>query len=105
MARAHVKKNDVVMVISGAAKGRTGKVLRIDLEKGRVMVEGTNIRKKAVRRSQSRPQGGIIEVEGPIAISNVMLLEKYNARRAKRGAAPVTHSAEAAAPEEAAKKD
>jgi len=104
MVRAHVKKNDVVIVISGANKGRTGKVLSLDGEKDRVVVEGVNIRKKAVRRSQSRPQGGIIEVEGTMHVSNVMLLEKHNARRAKRGAAPVVaQSADKADKEE--KKD
>ncbi len=80
MARAHVKKNDTVVVISGAGKGKRGKILSTDRAKSRVVVEGVNVRKKTVRRSQTNPQGGIIEVACPIHISNVMLGEKYDTR-------------------------
>ena len=92
--RVHVKKNDMVTVIGGADKGRSGKVLSVDRAKCRVVVEGVNIRKKTVRRSQENPQGGINEVECPVHASNVMLKDKYDARRAARGAAPVDSSTE-----------
>ena len=85
MARAHVKKNDMVTVIAGADNGRSGKILSVDPVKQRVVVEGINRRKKAVRRSQDNPQGGIVEREFPIHASNVMLKEKYDARRGRSG--------------------
>ncbi len=84
MARTTVKKGVEVRVISGANRGKTGKVLRVDRQKGRVWVEGVNRGKKAVRRSQEHPQGGFEETERPIHISNVMLLERWNSRQAKR---------------------
>ena len=54
-----IKKNDVVFVIAGDDKGKSGKVLRVDRKAGRVYVEGLNMLKKTMRRSQDRPQGGI----------------------------------------------
>lgn len=72
--KAHVKKNDEVVVISGNHKGETGKVLQVFPEKGHVLVEGVRIIKKHARRTQDRPDGGIIEKEGPIHISNVKLV-------------------------------
>ncbi len=80
MSKSNIKKNDVVVVIAGAEKGKSGKVQRVDRKAGRVYVEGLNIQKKTIRRSQEKPQGGIIDVEGPIAISNVMEEERYRAR-------------------------
>jgi len=61
------------MVISGKAAGKKGKVLEVEPDKGRVIVEGTNIVKRHSRPTQKLPQGGIIEKEAPIAASNVML--------------------------------
>ena len=80
MAKSTVKKNDIVVVIAGADKGKSGKVLRVDRKAGRVYVEGINIQKKTMRRTQEKPQGGIMDVEGPIDISNVMEEGRYNAR-------------------------
>lgn len=68
-----IKKNDSVIVITGKDKGRRGKVLFIDSQKGRVVVEGVNKKKKFVRPSQEAPKGGVITLEYPINISNVML--------------------------------
>ena len=86
MASAKVKKGDVVRVIAGADKGKTGKVLKVEPKHNRVTVEGVAIRKKAVRRSQANPNGGIQEFEAPIHISNVMNEERYRARKeAKSG--------------------
>ena len=81
MKRAHVKKDDMVVVIAGADKGKTGKVIKVIYGKDRVLVEGVNIRKKALRRTQQNPQGGIEEIECPIHISNVMLKDKYDSKR------------------------
>ncbi len=72
-AKTHVKKNDEVVVISGNHKGETGRVLQVFPEKGHVLVEGVRMIKKHEKRSQDRPEGGIIEREGPIHISNVKL--------------------------------
>tara|TARA_R110002096_G_scaffold18401_8_gene62691 strand:+ start:126 stop:368 length:243 start_codon:yes stop_codon:yes gene_type:complete len=69
--KTHVKKSDDVVVISGNHKGESGKVLQVFPEKGHVLVEGVRMIKKHARRTQDRPDGGIIEKEGPIHISNV----------------------------------
>ena len=70
---ANIKKNDNVKVISGANKGKTGTV--ISVKGGKVTVSGVNVRKRHEKPSQTNQQGGIIEKELPIDISNVMLLE------------------------------
>ena len=68
----HVKKGDIVEIISGDHKGTTGRVLRVIREKNSVIVQGHNIAKKHVRPSRKNPQGGRINVEQPIHISNVL---------------------------------
>jgi large subunit ribosomal protein L24 len=74
----HIRKGDTVKVISGKEKGKTGKVLEILLEKGRVRVEKLMTVKRSLKkgRSQSNAEGGIIEKTGTIAISNVMVVGK-----------------------------
>lgn len=74
MAR-HIKAGDTVVVISGADKGKTGRVLRVLTGRGRVVVEGVNRLWKHVRPSQRNPQGGRIQKDAPIDISNVMPLD------------------------------
>jgi large subunit ribosomal protein L24 len=71
--KIHVKKGDVVQVISGKEAGRRGKILSVDTGKGRVVVEGANKIKKHMKPTQTNPQGGIIEKEGSIDSSNVLL--------------------------------
>jgi len=88
MPALHVKKNDMVVVLSGEEKGKVGKVLAAYPEKGRVLVEGINIVHKAIRKSQEKPKGGIVTREAPIAVSKVMLQTAYEARQKKRGVAP-----------------
>lgn len=87
MNRLHVKKGDMVVVLSGEDKGKVGRVLAAYPGKGRVLVEGVNVVSKALRKSQERPKGGIITKEAPIAASKVMLQERYEARRKKRAGA------------------
>ena len=76
-----IRKDDTVKVISGKSKGRTGRVLRVDVKRERVYVEGANIVKRhqrpiTVRDTQRGGEiGGVIEKEGPIHVSNVMLLD------------------------------
>jgi large subunit ribosomal protein L24 len=73
-SKAHVRKDDVVRVISGAHRGKEGKVLQVLVRQNRVIVEGVRMTKKAVRPTQERPKGGFEEKEGPIHISNVKLV-------------------------------
>jgi large subunit ribosomal protein L24 len=84
----HVKRGDEVVVISGNHAGKRGKILQISGKKNQVIVEGVHIIKKAARRSQDNPQGGFIEREGPIHVSNVMLASRYDSSK-KRSAATV----------------
>ena len=72
--KTHVAKGDTVEVIAGNFKGATGTILQVITEKDQVIVEGVRMIKKHARRSQDRPDGGIIEREGPIHISNVKLV-------------------------------
>ena len=69
--KTHVKVGDQVKVIAGNHKGKEGRVLEVNGVKGRVVVEGVNVIKKAIRKSEQNPDGGIVEQDGPIAISNV----------------------------------
>lgn len=80
--KTHVKKGDQVVVISGAHKGAQGTIIEVQPGKGRVLVEGVRMIKKTVRPSQDKPQGGIIDKEGPIHISNVKLLDKKKTEKA-----------------------
>jgi len=73
MAR-HIKKGDMVEVIAGAGKSMTGKVMRILTAKDKVVIEGINRRYRHVKPSRKYPQGGRIQVEEPIHISNVLPL-------------------------------
>jgi large subunit ribosomal protein L24 len=70
----HIKKGDMVQIIAGDHKGATGRVLRVIPEKNKVVVQGHNIAKKHVRQSRKNPQGGRINVEQPIHMSNVLPL-------------------------------
>ncbi len=68
-----IKKGDTVYVRTGAAKGKTGRVLNVDRKNGKILVEGVNMRKKHQRPTQKSPKGGIITIEAPVDISNVAL--------------------------------
>lgn len=71
----HVKKGDKVKVITGKDKGKSGKVLAAFPKKDRVLIEGINMVKKHTKPSNINPQGGILNVEAPIHVSNVMLID------------------------------
>jgi len=86
MSKNHVKKGDEVVVISGADKGKRGKIISVNAKKQRVYVEGVHIIKKHQRKSQQNPNGAIVEREGTVHMSNVMLAGKFDARAQKRGA-------------------
>lgn len=69
--KTHVKPGDEVTVIAGNHKGKSGKVLSINLKKEQVVVEGVRVMKKATKRSEENPEGGILDKDGPIHLSNV----------------------------------
>jgi large subunit ribosomal protein L24 len=70
-----VRRDDMVKVISGKDRGKTGRVVKVDRERERVYVEGLNLQKKHQRARTVQEQGGVIEAPGPIHVSNVMLLD------------------------------
>lgn len=72
---SRLKSDDLVEVVSGAQKGKRGKVLRLDHRRGRITVQGVNMVYKHLRKSQKHPQGGRIQLEAAIHISNVMLVD------------------------------
>jgi large subunit ribosomal protein L24 len=80
-----IKTGDTVMVIAGKDKGKVGKVLKVIPEKERVIVEGVRIVKKHVRPNPKYPEGGIIEMEAPIHISNVMLVDPKTGKPTRVG--------------------
>ena len=88
--KTHVKKGDTVVVIAGNHKGATGTVLQVLPDKEQVLVEGVRMIKKHQKRNAQYPEGGIIEREGPIHLSNVKKVEvaAKPAKAAKKKAAP-----------------
>ncbi len=92
MGRARVRKDDQVKVISGKDRGKTGRVLRVDPKHDRVYVEGLNVQKRHQRprtlhdtQRESQVAGGVIEAEGPIHISNVMVLDPKSGEPTRLG--------------------
>ncbi|MBR6664265.1 MAG: 50S ribosomal protein L24 [Lachnospiraceae bacterium] len=81
MSALKIKKGDNVKVIAGKDKGKEGKVLSVDVKNGKVMVEGVNMITKHAKPSQANPNGGIVQKEATIDISNVMLVVGGKATR------------------------
>ena len=71
MSKLHIRKGDTVIVIAGADKGKTGKVLKVMVDDNRAIVEGVNMVSKSTKPSAKYPQGGIIKQEAPILVSNL----------------------------------
>jgi large subunit ribosomal protein L24 len=71
----HVVKNDMVKILSGKYSGKTGKVLKVFPDQNRLIVEGVNIIKKHTKPSQKNQQGGIVEKESSVHVSNVMVID------------------------------
>ncbi len=85
-SRLKVRRDDQVLVISGKDRGKTGRVLRVDPKNERVYVEGLNIVKRHQRpRPGSSDPGGVVEKEGPIHVSNVMLLDPQDNKPTRVG--------------------
>ena len=85
--KCHVKKGDEVVVLAGKEKGKRGKIIAVLRKKQRVIVEGVQMIKRHMRKSQDHPQGAIVEREGTIHLSNVMRVDQFDARVAGRGGA------------------
>ncbi|MCX4301247.1 MAG: 50S ribosomal protein L24 [Alistipes sp.] len=83
--KLHVKKGDMVQVIAGDNKGKQGKVLKVEVDKQRAIVEGVNLVKKATKPNAQNPQGGIVEKEAPIHISNMLVLDPKSGKPTKVG--------------------
>ena len=88
MPKRHVKKGDEVVVITGAERGKRGKIIEVLTKNNRVIVEGLKMIKRHTRKNQNNPNGAIVEREGTIHISNVMKADIFDARAGKRGATP-----------------
>ena len=73
--KTHIKKGDLVKVLAGEDRSKQGRVLEVDRERAVAIVEGLNINKKHSKPTTAAPQGGILEQEGPIHISNLMLID------------------------------
>lgn len=82
---SRIRKGDTVLVIAGADRGKTGRVLRVDPRGGRVVVEGVNLKWKHVRKSQDNPQGGRSQREHPIQASNVAFLDAASGKGVRLG--------------------
>jgi large subunit ribosomal protein L24 len=101
-ANKKVKKGDMVRVIAGRSKNKTGQVSKVLLKTNMCLVEKVNMVKKHAKPTQENPQGGIIEKEGPIHLSNVVLIDDQ--KPAKKTAAKKTTAKKAAPKKKAAKK-
>ena len=83
--KLHIKKGDTVRVIAGDSKGSEGKVLEVRKDENRAIVEGINLVKKHTKPNAAHPQGGIIEQEAPIHISNLQLLDPKSGQPTRIG--------------------
>lgn len=83
--KLHVKKDDTVIVITGKDKGKKGRIIAAYPRQNRVLVESVNMVKKHAKPSQQNPQGGIIEQEAPIHVSNVMLVDPKSGKPTRIG--------------------
>ena len=83
--KLHIKKGDMVQVIAGDNKGKQGKVLKVEVAKQRAIVEGVNLVKEATKPNAQNPQGGIVEKEAPIHISNMLVLDPKSGKPTKVG--------------------
>ena len=83
--KLHIKKGDTVVVITGNDKGRKGSVLEVIRKTDRAIVEGVNMIKKHTKPNAKSPQGGIIEQEAPVHISNLMLVDPKSGQATRVG--------------------
>lgn len=85
MAKLHIKKGDIVIINAGDEKGKEGKVLSVDPEKQRAIVEGINMISKHTKPSAANPNGGIVKKEAPIHVSNLSLKDPKDGKATRIG--------------------
>ncbi len=85
MSKLHIKKGDIVYVNAGNDRGKTGRVVRVIVDKNRAVVEGVNMMSKSVKPSAKHPQGGIIKMEAPIHVSNLNLIDPKTGKPTRVG--------------------
>ena len=85
MSKLHIKKGDTVYVNAGEDKGKTGKVVKVLVEKQRAIVEGVNMVSKSQKPSAKNPQGGIVKTEAPIHISNLNVVDPKTGKPTRIG--------------------
>ena len=85
MSKLQINKNDTVVVLAGDDKGKTGKVLKVLVEKNRALVEGVNMVSKSTKPSAQNPTGGIVKQEVPINISNLSLVDTKSGKATRVG--------------------
>ena len=85
MSKLHIKKGDIVYVNAGNDRGKTGRVVRVIVDKNRAVVEGVNMMSKSVKPSAKHPQGGIVEMEAPIHVSNLNLIDPKTGKPTRVG--------------------
>lgn len=83
--KLNIKKGDTVMVITGESKGQKGRVLEVERDKSRAIVEGVNLVSKHTKPNAKAPQGGIIKREAPVHISNLMLVDPTTGKPTRVG--------------------
>jgi len=83
--KLHIKKGDTVMVIAGESKGQKGRVLEVDRNKDRAIVEGINLVSKHTKPNSKAPQGGIVKKEAPVHMSNLMLIDPVSGKPTRIG--------------------
>jgi len=83
--KLHIKKGDTVMVISGESRGQKGRVLEVNRDKSRAIVEGVNMVSKHTKPNAKAPQGGILKKEAPIHVSNLMLVDPTSGKPTRIG--------------------
>jgi large subunit ribosomal protein L24 len=83
--KLHIRKGDTVMVITGESKGQKGRVLEVDREKGKAIVEGVNMVSKHTKPNAKSPQGGILKKEAPVHLSNLMIVDPASGKPTRIG--------------------
>ncbi len=86
--KIHVKKGAEVVIIAGSHKGKRGKVIEVQRSSGRLIVEGACMIKRHVKKNQANPNGAIVEREGTVHASNVMLASVFDASKKRKAAEP-----------------
>ena len=85
MSKLHIKKGDTVFVNAGNDRGKSGRVLRVIVDKSRAVVEGINMVSKSTKPNAKNPQGGIVKMEAPVHISNLNVIDPKSGKATRIG--------------------